>query len=188
MTRNYKRKPYRIFSKSHQYRVLAIILVYNCIIAGILVTVLFVPEFMRMNDQTLDIQIRAAAANDILMLHYKVWPVIFLLILVIGLHSIRMFNRFIGPLYRFNITFKDVQNGDLSYRIKLRQKDFLIQEANTINDMLDVINQKVSDIQTRGQDSIDLLNKIEQGKKENIDILRQNLDKLVTSANYFKTR
>jgi len=187
MTRKYKRKPYRIINKSHQYRMLATILIYNIIIAGILIVVLFVPEFVRIYDETLSIQVRAAAADNILMLHSRVWPVLFLLICFIGLHSIRMFNRFAGPLYRFDLTFRDVRNGDLTYRINIRKNDFLHQEAEAINGMLDIINGKISEIQEKSQDARELLNKIEQGKKENIGILRQNLDELIASANYFKT-
>ena len=198
MTSNYKRKPYRIINKSLQYRFLAMILVYNLIFAVVLAGVLFVPDIIRMNDQTLSIEVRAIAANNILMLHSRLWPVVFLLFCGIGLHSIRMFNRFVGPLYRFTVTFKDVRDGNLGYRINLRKKDFLLKEAEVINDMFDVINQKVSDIQTKGQDAIKLLNKIEQRKGENgdkvesdieiITALKKNLDELIASANYFKTR
>ena len=150
-----------------------------------------------MNDQNLSIEVRAVAADNILMLHSRVWPVIIALVCGIGLHSIRMFNRFIGPLYRFTITFKDVRNGNLDNRIKLRKKDFLLEEADVINDMFDVINQKISDIQTKGQDALNLLTKLEQGKmengeieldKENISAIRNKLDGLVASANYFTTR
>jgi hypothetical protein len=100
MKQKYKRNPYRIINKSHQYRFLALILIYIIIITGVLVSVLFVPDIIRMNDQSLSIEVRTVAAENILMLHYRVWPVIIAFICVIGLHSIRTFNRFIGPLYR----------------------------------------------------------------------------------------
>lgn len=196
--RKYKRNPYRIINKSHQYRFLALILIYIIIITGVLVSVLFVPDIMRMNDQSLSIEARAVAADNILMLHYRVWPVIIALICVISLHSIRTFNRFIGPLYRFDLTFRDVRNGNLDNRIKLRKGDFLLQEADVINDMFDVINQKIKNIQEKGQTALTILNDYEQWQQENINkndpdtgkitMLRQNLDELIDSANYFRTR
>ena len=198
MTGNYKRKPYRIVNKSHQYRFLAIVLIYSLIVAGVLVLALFIPDFIRLNDQNLSIEVRAVAANDILMLHSRVWPVIFAMLCLIGLHSIRVFNRFVGPLYRFTVTFKDVQKGNLDNRIRLRKKDFLLKEADVINDMLDVINQKVNDIQLKGQYALELLSKLELEKQEdgaqtetdkkNIAALRKNLYELTASANYFNTR
>lgn len=198
MTRKYKRNPYRIINKSHQYRFLALILIYIIIITGVLVSVLFVPDIMRMNDQSLSIEARAAAADNILMLHYRVWPVIIALICVISLHSIRTFNRFVGPLYRIDLTFRDVRNGNLNNKIKLRKGDFLLQEADVINDMFDVINQKIKDIQEKGETALTTLNDYEQWLLENniknepdtckISMLRQNLNGLVDSANYFKTR
>ena len=198
MTRNYKRNPYRIVNKSHQYRFLAFILVYIFIVAGVLVFALFVPDFIRMNDQNLNIEVRAIAADNILNLHSRLWPIVIALAAFIALHSTRMFNRFVGPLYRFTLVFKDVRNGNLDNRIQLRKNDFLLQEADVINDMFDVINQKVKDIQIKGEDALNLLNKLEQAKredglqteseKENIAALHKNIKELISSANYFKTR
>ncbi len=194
----YKRNPYRIVNKLHQYRFLALILIYIIIITGVLVSVLFVPDIIRMNDQSLSIEVRAVAAENILMLHYHVWPVIIALICVIGLHSIRTFNRFIGPLYRFDLTFRDVRNGNLDNRIKLRKNDFLLQEAEVINEMFDVINQKIKNIQEKGQTALTILNEYEQSQVKNniknepdtsrISMLRQNLNELIDSSKYFKTR
>lgn len=194
----YRRNPYRIINKSHQYRFLSLILIYIIIITGVLVSVLFVPDILRMNDQSLSMEMRTVAAENILMLHYRVWPVIIALIFVIGLHSIRIFSRFVGPLYRFDLTFRDVRNGNLDNRIKLRKGDFLLQEADVINDMFDVLNQKIKEMQEKGQTALTTLNDYEQWQMENnikndpatckISILRQNLNELIDAAKYFKTR
>ena len=151
-----------------------------------------------MNDQNLNIEVRAIAADNILNLHSRLWPIVIALAAFIALHSTRMFNRFVGPLYRFTLVFKDVRNGNLDNRIQLRKNDFLLQEADVINDMFDVINQKVKDIQIKGEDALNLLNKLEQAKredglqteseKENIAALHKNIKELISSANYFKTR
>ncbi len=193
-----KRNPYRIVNKSHQYRFLAVILIYNLLIAGILVAVLFVPDFIRVNDQNLSIEVRAVAADNILMLHSRVWLVIAATVSVIGLHSIRMFGRFVGPLYRFMLTFMDVRDGKLGTRIKLRKKDFLVKEADAFNDMLDVINEKIVDIKVKGQDAMKLLGKFEQEKiegegqvepdSENVAALQKKLHELNETLNYFKTK
>jgi methyl-accepting chemotaxis protein len=198
MKQKYKRNPYRIINKSHQYRFLALILIYIIIITGVLVSVLFVPDIIRMNDQSLSIEVRTVAAENILMLHYRVWPVIIAFICVIGLHSIRTFNRFIGPLYRFDLTFRDVCNGNLDNRIRLRKGDFLLQEADVINEMFDVISEKIKNIQEKGETALTALNDYEQWLLENIikngpdtykiTMLRQNLNELIDSAKYFKTR
>lgn len=198
MTREYKRNPYRIVNKSHQYRFIAIILAYNIIVAVVLVFALFVPDFIRMNDQNLSIEIRAIAADNILSLHSRLWPVVIALGVFIALHSTRIFNRFIGPLYRFTVIFKDARSGNLDNRIRLRKNDFLLKEADVINDMFDVINQKIKDMQIKSQEALNLLNKLEhenskdgmadESCNENIAALRENLEGLIASANYFKTR
>jgi methyl-accepting chemotaxis protein len=197
MTRMKKRQPYRVVNRSHQYRFLAIILIYNLIIVGFLAVVLFVPDIIKMQDQELSIEARAMAADKILTLHSRVWPTIIALICVIGLHSFRGFNRFVGPLYRFTVAFERVRDGKLDFRVALRKKDLLHQEAAILNEMLDVVSKKLGHIQAASLESSKLLNKLEskeRGKngmiesdRENLTRLRQNLDELVASADYFKT-
>lgn len=195
MTRNVKRYPYRVVNRSHQYRFLATILIYNLIIVGFLAIFLFVPDIIKMQDQNLSIEVRAIAADKILTLHSRLWPVVIALICVIGLHSFRLFHRFVGPLYRFTMAFKEVRDGNLYFRVKLREKDHLHEEAAIFNEMLDVISEKFGNIQAMGQDTLQLLNKLEldardrqiESDMEHITSLRQRLDELVTSANYFKT-
>jgi len=198
MTRNFKRHPYRIVNRSHQYRFIAMILIYNMIIVGFLAIFLFVPDIIRMQDTTLSLEVRAIAANKILTLHSKVWPVIFLLICLIGLHSFRMFLRTVGPLYRFTVAFNEIRDGNLNYYIKLRDGDYLIEEAAIFNEMLDVIGGKLASIQTTGQDTLQALNKLELDIKkkdgqiepdgENMTGLRQRLNELVATAGYFKAK
>lgn len=197
MTRNEKRQPYRLVNRSHQYRFLATILIYNLIVVGFLAIVLFVPDIIKMQDQNLSIEVRAMAADKILTLHSRIWPTIIALICFMGLHSLRMFHRFIGPLYRFTMAFKEVRDGNLDYRVKLRKMDHLHQEAAMLNEMLDVISEKLGNIQAMGQDTLQLLNKLEGDTMEKngqiepdrgrLTGLRQCLDELVASAGYFKT-
>lgn len=193
MTQNIKRHPYRVVNRSHQYRFLATILIYNLLIVGFLAIVLFVPDIIKMQDQNLSFEVRAMAADKILTLHYRLWPVVIVLIVFIGLHSFRIFHRFVGPLYRFTLAFKEVRDGNLDFRVKLRKKDHLHEEAAIFNEMINVMSEKLGNIQAKGQDTLQLLNRLEQDtgdgqiKPDHITSLRQSLDELVTSAGYFKT-
>lgn len=197
MIRNKKRRPFQPVNRSRQYRFLAVILIYNVIIVGFLAIVLFVPDIIRMQDQALSIGIRAMAADRILTLHSRVWPIVIVIICFIGVHSFRGFSRFVGPLYRFAITFKEIHDGNLDCRLKLRKKDHLHPEAEMINEMLHILNKRLGHIQATGLDALNVLDRLESNAKEkngrieldreNLTGLRQHLDELVASANYFRT-
>ena len=187
MTPKNRRRPYRIVMGSHQYRFLAIILVYNLIIVGFLAIVLFVPDIISLHNQDLSIEVRAMAAEKILTLHSRVWPTIIAMICLMGLHSFRVFNRFIGPLYRFTIVFRQIRDGYLDFRVNLRKRDYLHKEAAILNEMIETINKKLANIQETVLETSIFLNKLESDDEENLTGLRQCLDELSASANYFKT-
>lgn len=195
MNPNEKRKTYALVNRSHQYRFIAMILTYNMIIVFFLAVFLFIPDIIKMQDMSLSIEERAMAADKILMLHSRVWPAIISLICLIGLHSFRVFHRFAGPLFRFTVAFAEVRNGNLNYSIKLRKKDLLHQEAALFNEMLDAVKEKISIIKTAGNAAMqalddlypDIEKKKEQDEKtiENSEILKNNLNRLIESADYF---
>lgn len=191
-----KRQRYPIVNKSHQYRFLAMIISYNMIIVTFLVIALFVPNIIQLQDQSLSLEVRAAAADKILTMHSRVWPAIIALICLIGLHSFRVFHRFVGPLYRFCWAFEQVGNGDLSFRVKLRKKDYLHQEEEVLNSMLEMLAEKMKSLQLASIDASKSLNELEQKvteesdlsetSKELLRIHRQHLDSVIDTAGYFR--
>lgn len=196
MKQKNKRRRYPIVNKSHQYRFLAMILIYNMIIVAFLVTALLVPNIIQLQDQSLSLEVRAAAADKILIMHSRVWPAIIAIICLIGLHSFRVFHRFVGPLYRFCWAFEQVRNGDLSFRVKLRKKDYLHQEEEVLNSMLEMLAEKMESVQLASIDASKSLNEVEQKvteesdlsetSKELLRIHRQHLDEMIDTAGYFR--
>ncbi len=128
MTARRRRRQYPIVDRSLQYRFLAMILIYSMTIMIFLAVSLFVPDIIKLRDEGLSFEVRAVAADRILTLHARVWPAVIALICIIGVHSFRVFHRFVGPLYRFRWAFEKVRNGDLGFQVKLGKKDYLRQE------------------------------------------------------------
>ena len=108
--RDQRRRSYLV-NRPLQYRFLAIILIYCLTIVLFLALFLFVPDIIRMQDESLSLEARAAAANKILTLHARVWPAVIAIICVAGFHSFRSFHRLIGPLHRFRSVFRQVGMG-----------------------------------------------------------------------------
>ncbi len=98
MKGKYKRRLFPLVNKSHQYRFLSLIVIYSAIIAAVISAALLIPDIMRLQDPTISFEERAYAADKILTIHFRLWPTLLAVICIIGLHSFRVFHRFIGPL------------------------------------------------------------------------------------------
>jgi nitrogen fixation/metabolism regulation signal transduction histidine kinase len=86
------------------------------------------------------------APEVIVAIHQRLWIPVILLLTVIGAHFSRIFHRVVGPLYRLRWAFGEIAKGDLSFRVRLRQNDFLTLEEGALNDMIDGLFEKVDDI------------------------------------------
>ena len=118
------------------------------------------------------------------------------IICVAGFHSFRSFHRLIGPLYRFRSIFEQVGKGQLSFRVKIREKDYLHQEEAALNEMLGMIAGKVKSIQQAGAEALKSLSELEgkvsqvpnwsENHKAAMRHHRQRLEKLLDTAQYFR--
>lgn len=144
MKRGFKRRTYPIVSRNRQYRALLLILSYALTLCAVLFAGLFVPEIMLLQNEGAALAERAAAADRLLSLHARLWPVVVAIVCLIGLHSFRMFSRFIGPLFRFRWAFEVLGDGDLTRRVHLRNGDELGPEADQYNAAMDALSIRVA--------------------------------------------
>lgn len=131
MASKIKRKQYIV--DNLQYKMLQIVIIY--IMLGILLAgfLMFVPSILGLSGASSE---KYAAAKEMLLLHKRFWPAMIVVTVVLGGHSIFIFHRIFGPLYRFKCMMRDISQGDLSYNIKLRKNDFLKEEEDIMNDMI----------------------------------------------------
>lgn len=187
-----RRRAY-IVNKSLQYRFLATIIIYSFITFAFLSVYLFVPEIMKLQDDSLSIEVRAVAADKLLTFHSRIWPAAIAVICFLGLHSILFFHRLVGPLYRFHLAFEKVRNGDLSFHVKIRRKDYLHEEEGGFNEMLDTLAGRLESIQLASLDTLKSFGELEQkvsgrteADKELFHVHRQHLDTLMDAVRYFR--
>ncbi len=193
MKLRHKHRHTRIVNRSLQYRFLVTVLIYGFITVSFLSVYIFVPEIMKMQDETLSFEARAAAADRILTFHSRIWPVAIALICFLGLHSVVFFHRLVGPLYRFRLTFEQVRSGDLSFRVKIRNKDYLHPEEAVLNEMIEMLAGKLGTIQLASLDALKSLGELEQKAdgctetdKELLRLHHQHLDTLMDAVRYFQ--
>lgn len=191
-----RRQQYSIVDRSLQYRVLAIIVTYSLVIVVFLVVCLFVPDILAMSNEDLSWEIRAAAAEKLLTLHSRVWPAIIAMVCVLGIHSVRIFHRLIGPLYRFRWAFAEIAQGALNFRVQIRKDDYLHQENDALNEMIDALAGQCESMQQAGSRALDSLTALEQGSnnengeqnpdQELLKQHRQLLEEFIDKAKYFQ--
>ena len=188
-----RRRRSLIVNKSLQYRFLATVVIYGFITVAFLSVYIFVPDFLVLQDESLSFEVRAAAADNILAFHSRIWPAAIVLICFLGIHSTFLFHRLIGPLYRFHWAFEQVREGDLSFRVKIRKKDYLHREEDVLNKMIEVLAGKLESIQLAGLDALKSLGELEQKvsawtdtDREPLRLHRQHLDTLMDTARYFR--
>ncbi|MBL7177269.1 MAG: methyl-accepting chemotaxis protein [Desulfobacteraceae bacterium] len=196
MNQRYKRRRFPIVDKSLQYRFLARILIYSSVIVIFMAIFLFVPEIVNLQNESLGLDARMVAANKILTMHTRVWPVAISLICVIGVHSFFSFLRYIGPLYRFRMSFYQVKDGDLSFRVKLRKKDHLHDEEDALNEMIEVLANKLGSIQLASRQALKSFDELEEKvtepdvlteiKKGLFRVHRHQLETVIDNASYFR--
>ncbi len=194
----FKRKTYSLVDRSHQYRFLAMVLVYTFIIALFLAITLFVPDFMRLNDKSVSFEIRAMTAERVLYLHAKVWPAVLALICLLGLHSFRFVHRFVGPLFRFRWAFDQIRSGNLNFQVKLRKKDLLHREEADFNQMLQVLAVKVGKAQSESGKALQMVDQLLAAKAEGkiseeeiverLHSVKDRVQALVENVGYFKVQ
>ncbi len=161
-----KRQKFPLLNKSIQYKFLAIVIIYGTIIAISMATALFLPDIIAMNNQNLSQELRTAAAQRTIAFHTRVWPSLITIVCIFALHSFRVLLRIFGPLYRFRVTFSEISKGNIALRVKLRKKDYLMEEADKINEMLDVFKEKWGNVQSYGQEALESLSVLEQTAKK----------------------
>lgn len=191
--RRQRRKTYAWVDRSHQYRFLALVIAYNFAIVIFLGISLFLPDFLQLEDQGMDLETQALAAERILYMHSRVWPALIALICLFGLHSFRFFHRFVGPLFRFRWAFDQIRTGNLNFRVKLRKKDYLRKEETCFNDMMEVLTAKVWKAQRAGREiqkaADELLTHREHLGGElaaQLQNLQEQVHTLVENTDYFK--
>jgi methyl-accepting chemotaxis protein len=159
---------------------------------------LFLPEILNLQDESLSLEVRMVAANKILTMHARVWPVAISLICGIGIHSFVGFLRYVGPVYRFRMSFNQVTDGDLSFRVRLRKKDHFKDEQDAINAMIEMLADKVGNIQLASQKALQSFDELEkevtvledltETKKGLFSIHRHLLESVIDNASYFRVQ
>jgi methyl-accepting chemotaxis protein len=90
---------------------------------------------------------REAIVQDLRALGFRIWPAIFLAMLVSTFLSVFVTHRFAGPLYRFHQVVDQIAAGDLSTGFKLRKGDDLVELETALNRAIESLAETIQEAQ-----------------------------------------
>ncbi len=88
---------------------------------------------------------REAIVQDLRALGFRIWPAIFLAMLVSTFLSVFVTHRFAGPLYRFHQVVDQIAAGDLSTGFKLRKGDDLVELETALNRAIESLAETIQE-------------------------------------------
>ena len=146
MARILKRRKFVVYGKL-QLTLMVISFGYVILFCAVMGTYLFIPMMMELDKSEIGSDRAFVAANQLLYLHKKFWPALLLSFFAICCHSIFISHKIAGPLYRFNLIFKAIKEGIVPPPIGLRRRDYLSSEMDNINQMLEQLREKLTELQ-----------------------------------------
>ena len=191
-------RPYRrtrFLIDKFQYRILFLHLLYFLALILIFTSAVFLPLIMQLESGTLSVAERHAVADQFLSLHARLWPAVLILFVLLSAHSVFVSHRIAGPLFRFRKVLKAVASGDLSVRLTLRKKDYLVKEAELVEEMIVTLRNKIGSLQEHCSELDALVEEVkvavENGSAEEarskIARLRADTAQLLAAVDEFRT-
>jgi general secretion pathway protein G len=131
-----------------------------------------------------------ALASALLILHDSLWLPLAIFFLGLTIVLIRETHRVAGPLYRFRQVFRTIASGDLSLRVRVRDGDYLTQEADELDRMVAALRDRVSHMQNslhRVVTAVEALDREGLLPRENTHALRESISNARAEAHAFRT-
>ncbi|MCU0596041.1 MAG: hypothetical protein MUC98_11360 [Desulfobacterota bacterium] len=181
-----------IVDKRLQYRLLGYNAIYFFVTVAALSLALFTPLIFEISDPSLSPREQAEIAGKILYLHSYLWPALFLVLVILGFHSVLVSNKIAGPLYRFRATFQKIIEGDLSGTVRIRKGDLLINEQTKIDEMVSMLQSKIGLIQQEQEAVAALLSQLRGQElsgpaKATLTQIEEHCERMKKEAGSFKT-
>jgi methyl-accepting chemotaxis protein len=150
-----------------QPRFLAVSVAHQSLVFLTFAGALFIPLMIKLHDTPLASPEAGTIGYQFTILHDSVWPAFPIAILLILVHSVFFSHRIAGPLYRFRNVFKAIGQGDLTVQTKIRDHDYLQQEAEGLEHMVVELRSKLTEIKADCQTLDDLVGELKLALQRN---------------------
>ena len=158
-------KPYRrklrsfFINKNVQLRMAITNLIYMLLVVSIIILAVLVPFYYDIfHSSELCRQYLSAKVFIIVLERFAI--AFGGLVIVAFIHQIILTHKFCGPLVNFMNSFKKMSKGNLTRRVFLRRYDFLHDEAQQVNEMLDGLSDLIFKIKNENNLLVSALNEV----------------------------
>jgi hypothetical protein len=145
-TRIFKRRKFVVYRRL-QLTLMIISFSYVILFWAVMGMYLLIPLMVGLDKSDIGSDKALVVAYRILYLHEKFWPALLLSLFAMGCHSLFISHRIAGPLYRFNLIFGAIKEGIVPTPIRLRKGDYLYNVMENINQMLERLRDKLTELQ-----------------------------------------
>ena len=182
-----------IVNRDIQIRLLCNSFLYVLLFVAVIGVVFFVPLVSDLMDAESPSARTSQVSNQMRHLYTYFWPAVILAMIFIFLHSVRASHKVAGPLYRFRVVLEALREGEISSPISIRKGDYLHQEADLINEVLQSLRQNLEGLQEAqvqlNQALTEYSEKLENlstEEEERVRDLTERADQLTDRLRYFK--
>ena len=167
-----------------QYQLLGVYVIYLLIILFVFAATVFVPLMVQIDNSSLSFDEKSQVADQFLVLHHRLWLPLLIVFVLLVVHSVIISHRIAGPLYRIRRILKSVGRGDFTVRTTIRSNDYLMKEAEVVNEMAEMLSEKIKDIRRKsGEASATLADLRRSIDSASLDEMEQKLEELSAHLN-----
>lgn len=133
-----------LIKPAFQLRLALTIFLYVVVYSALFGFVIFFPLYSDMQGSaTFEEQLRVSEIA--LYLHKRVWPALFIMAALSGIHAIFYSHRIVGPVYRFERMLGELISGKYAHRIRIRKRDELKDMEALLNRLAEVLEKREND-------------------------------------------
>jgi len=152
----------------------------SILVFGLAFVIPFVPPALKLLSP-ITLEERAMAANQFLFLAQTILPGLLVLIPAAAVFSIYLTHRVAGPLFRIELTAREMIRGNLALRIRLRKGDELHELAGLVNETLGNLEKAFREIRENETRAREALSWIMDEMKKQPSVNHQVLDRLAAA-------
>lgn len=135
-----------LVDKISQTKYAVTVVVYLIIYTMIISFLVYLPTITVLGSENAPIEKKIEASKQFFFLEQRYLPVVILVMLAMGLHSVIITNRFFGPIKRFKSAARRLAEGKIGERVLRRKKDYLKDFENEFNNMVNALNMRFLEI------------------------------------------
>ncbi len=166
------RRKVQFIDRKLQYRFAMTCLAYTLVFASILGMALLLPPLLYFQSDEFYVEETLNAVEQLPYFHANFWLLVAVSLIAIGLHAIRTSHKIAGPLYRHKRIFRAIKEGRIPAAMAPRQGDYLIEETTAVNEMLDGLRARLSELREAQEEINDSIQEIpelaKKGREEEI--------------------